>query len=227
MPAAPGQFYLEWNQVLFMHWAIEPELLQSLVPEGIEIDTFEGNAWVSVVAFRMEGLYPRNLFPVSLLSDFDELNIRTYVKHNQQAGVFFISIEAEKWWSCWLARVLARLPYRPALQQRSRRDSSHSFASSSQETGFSLEVQYQPGDKLTKLSPLDLFLTERYCLYHPIDDSWQQFNIHHAPWRLHSVDLSALKIDYSIGNLPFHRPPDLLHYSQGVQVVTWPGRKLC
>lgn len=226
MPAEPWMFYQEWNQVLFMHWAIAPELLQPLIPQGIEIDTFDGMAWVSMVAFRMEGLYPRNFFPVSLLSDFDELNIRTYVKNQGQGGVYFISIEAAKWWSCWLARVLARLPYRPAKQQRTIQPDQHLFTSSSRETGYAMEVHYQPGKPLTQLSPLDLWLTERYCLYHPIDGNWQQFNIHHAPWTLQAVTLSELKIEYSFKHLPFSQPPDRLHYSNGVQVVTWPGRKL-
>ena len=54
--------------------------LQILVPAEIEIDLFEGKPWVSLVAFTMEKIRPRYLPYFPPISNFDEINIRTYVK---------------------------------------------------------------------------------------------------------------------------------------------------
>ncbi len=209
-----------------MHWQVEPALLQPFLPENAQLHLKDGYAWVSMVAFRMEKLHPKGLFPVSLVSDFEELNIRTYVEHEGKGGVYFISIEAQKALSCFLARQIAKLPYWPAVQKRISTSSFSTFTSSNLETGFSMQVEYEPGSVIPEPSALDLWLTERYCLYHPQQNEWMRYEIHHAPWTLRQVALSTLKINYLTGQMPFNRPPDLVHFSEGVKVVSWPGRKL-
>jgi len=70
--------------------------LWELVPAEIELDTFQGKTYVSVVCFRMEQIRPIHLPAVGFLSNFYEINVRTYVKKGDKAGVYFLNIEAEK-----------------------------------------------------------------------------------------------------------------------------------
>ncbi|WP_083634256.1 YqjF family protein [Saccharicrinis aurantiacus] len=104
MPTEKWKFYQEWNNVIFLHWQVELSELKKFVPKELEIDLYGGKPWVSVVAFTMEKIRPKNLPSFALISDFDEVNIRTYVKANNKTGVYFLSIEGGKKLSCKVAK---------------------------------------------------------------------------------------------------------------------------
>jgi len=89
MPSENWKYYQEWNNVLFMHWQVELEALRPLVPKDMEIDLFGGKPWVSLVAFTMQKIRPKQLPSFPPISDFDEINIRTYVHYNGKPGVYF------------------------------------------------------------------------------------------------------------------------------------------
>jgi len=55
---------MNWHDLLFMHYRVPVEQLRRLIPEPLEIDTFEGAAWIGVVPFRMTGVAPRFVPPV-------------------------------------------------------------------------------------------------------------------------------------------------------------------
>jgi len=80
IPNQNWRFYQEWNLAIFLHWKVDIEELEKFVPEEIEIDVFDGKPWVSLVAFTMEKIRPRYFPYFSPISNFDEINIRTYVK---------------------------------------------------------------------------------------------------------------------------------------------------
>ena len=84
----------DWTRALFLHYAVPAELLQPLVP--FELDLWEGQAFVSAVAFSMERLRPgfggalgRWLFKP--IANHDFFNVLTYVRHHGHPGIFFIS----------------------------------------------------------------------------------------------------------------------------------------
>ena len=81
------------------------------VPKELEIDLFEGKPWVSVVAFTMEKIQTKNLPAFPPISNFDEINIRTYIKSNNKTGVYFLSIEGETSLSCKIAKGMSELSY--------------------------------------------------------------------------------------------------------------------
>src|SRR5690606_40671772 len=62
--------------LLFMHWRVPAESLRRLIPPGLDLDLFEGEAWIGVVPFRMSGVRPRFLPGLPGLSAFPELNVR-------------------------------------------------------------------------------------------------------------------------------------------------------
>src|SRR5690606_29791822 len=118
MPAEEWKYYQEWNDAVFLHWQVEPAGLREFVPPELEIDLYDDKAWVSVVAFTMQKIRPRNLPPFPPVSDFHEINIRTYVKNNNKTGVYFMSIEGGTGISCRVARTLSELPYRYSRMKR-------------------------------------------------------------------------------------------------------------
>ena len=88
-PASPWVMTQTWYNLLFAHWPIPAEMMRALVPQQLELDTFDGQAWLGVVPFGMTRVYPRGTFPVPWLSRFLEMNVRTYVTLEDKPGVFF------------------------------------------------------------------------------------------------------------------------------------------
>lgn len=220
-PSGPWKFYQEWNRAVFLHWPVEVEELKPLVPDGIQIDTYAGQAWVSVVAFTMKKVRPRLLPPVSFISDFHEINIRTYVKSNQKTGVYFLSIEGGKWLSCSLAKQISKLPYRTSQMKRIE----HQYQSANNQTGDRLTFSYQPGQSVVTKTKLDLWLTERYALFQDTKSAILEYEIHHLEWPIQEVELADFTLDYPAFNHLLKGDPELTHYSSGVQVVAW-GKQL-
>src|SRR5690606_33910061 len=112
LPSGNWKYYQEWNDGIFLHWQVDYNELKKLVPDDLEIDLFDGKPWVSLVAFTMEKIRPKNLPAFPPISDFHEINIRTYVKLNNKTGVYFLSIEGGKKLSCIMAKGISELPYR-------------------------------------------------------------------------------------------------------------------
>src|SRR5688572_14478242 len=99
-----------WRELLFVHWTFEPEIMRKLVPDVLELDLWEGRAYVGLVPFAMEDVRPA-FSPRVLGMDFLETNLRTYVVHNGEPGVWFFSLEAASRLAVKAARMMWGLPY--------------------------------------------------------------------------------------------------------------------
>lgn len=99
---------MTWRDLLFAHWRVSPETVQRRLPDGISVDTYNGNAYLGVVPFVMADIRPRGV-PVGLR--FGELNLRTYVSVDGRPGVYFFNLDADDRVGVTLARSLFQLPY--------------------------------------------------------------------------------------------------------------------
>lgn len=215
-PAARWGFYQEWNDSIFLHWKVNTSDLQPFVPPELEIDLFNDSAYISLVAFNMERIRPRLLPAFAPISTFHEINWRTYVRFRGKPGVYFLNIEASKNFSCWLARNISGLPYRPAHMWRK---DGH-FSSRNKEQKNDLDLRFDIDPKELVKSNLDLWLTERYALFLDSATGINTFDIHHIPWSLYPVHLQEINLIYpKFAHLVSDSP--LAHYSPGVQVIAW------
>ncbi|PZF74989.1 YqjF family protein [Taibaiella soli] len=226
MPSGRWVYYQEWNHALFLHWEVSLETLQPLIPEGVTLDLFEGKAWVSLVGFTMNKIRPRHLPAVSLLSDFHEINLRTYVTHENKPGVYFLNIEAEKLLSVLVAKSMSGLPYEKAEMSRKGLSDGDVYRSHNPQKGFRLDVKYKIETVSYRKTPLDFWLTERYCLYVDSHKKIYRYDIHHEEWGIAPVSLVQLEVNYRKGNLELNAQPDRMHYSEGVKVLAWRRRKI-
>lgn len=220
LPPEKWQYYQEWNQALFLHWQVDFDALRKLVPYALALDLFDGNPWVSIVIFKMEKMRVRNLPSFSPISNFDEINIRTYVTYDGKPGVYFLSIEAGNRLSCSIARKLAGLPYRYSLVERN----DHSCISKNSKFNDKLVLNYRVGNGPIAKDALDLWLTERYALFQDSFNVMNAFDIHHVEWPVVNVELLALQVVYPRFDKLLNGSPDLVHFSPGVQVLAW-GKK--
>lgn len=221
IPTDSWKFYQEWNNVIFLHYQVDLTELKKFVPKELEIDLFDGKPWVSVVAFTMEKIRPKNLPSFSPISDFDEINIRTYVKSNNKTGVYFLSIEGGKSLSCKIAKAISELPYR--FSEIKRTDKK--YQAQNLEFNDKLDLEFTIGKELTEKTELDKWLTERYALFQDTDESINEFEIHHLEWPINEIDLQKLDFNYPRFEKLISEQPSKFHYSKGVRVIAWGKNK--
>jgi len=111
-----------WTDLLFAHWPVAPATLRGLVPPLLEIERYDGQAWLGVIPFGMQGVRPRGIPSLPWLSRFLELNVRTYVTLNGRPGVYFFSLDASNPLAVAAARRCFSLPYYRARMQWRTRD---------------------------------------------------------------------------------------------------------
>lgn len=218
----PWLYYQEWNKVLFLHYQVPYEVLKSAVPNSLILDDFNGTYWVSLVAFTMNQVKPRFCPSFPLISDFHEVNLRTYVKNQNQSGVYFLSIEGEKTLSNFIAKKVSGLPYEKSLITRE----ASKYSSSNSVNNTSLNTDFIVKDELNKKDDLDIWLTERYCLLLHEKGNQYCYQIDHAEWQTNQVNITNLEVNYLIGQYPLHASPQRVHYSPGVKVIAWSREKI-
>lgn len=226
IPLKKWSYYQEWNNAVFLHWKVPANELAKHIPQDIQTDSINGDCWISVVAFTMQKMRPRMLPSVTFISNFHEINVRTYLTHNNKTGVYFLDIEAEKWLSANLAKAISTLPYQTANMKRTKNAKLHTYTSSNAKSGFTFNAEYSIGDEITDKSPLDIWLTERYYLYLNKGGIISRYEIHHKPWKLYRINISHLNVQFKLGDISLSRKPDAAHYSNGVQVVAWNRQRI-
>ena len=237
LPVGPWVMMQSWHDLLFAHWPIPVDVMRALVPPALELDTFDGSAWVGVVPFRMSGVRPRLLPAVPWLSAFPELNVRTYVKARHPAhpkpGVYFFSLEAANPVAVALARGLFKLPYFNAKMHL--RDDGHTIDYQSRRThrgapAAEFAGQYAPTGPVYRApkGTLAQWLTERYSLY-TLDGQQRAHigEIHHQPWPLQPAEATIqINTMAAASRIPLPDIPPLLHFVRRLDVVVWPLQKV-
>ena len=231
-PAGRPIMYQKWGKLLFMHWRIDEKLLRPLIPPQLEIDTFDGSAWIGVVPFTMWGIRASFLPAIPGTSAFHELNVRTYVHHRGVPSVLFLSLDAANRLAVWGARTFYHLPYFKAqmsLVQTGNKISYSSVRKDRRGAPAELQATWKIGEALPRTAPgsLEFFLTERYCLDCEHRGNLYRARIHHQPWPLQQAELISLNSSMiESHSLPTPEGDPLLHYCEELSVDIWPLRKV-
>lgn len=219
-----------WNDLLFAHWPVRPEVLRPLVPSVLPLDTFGGQCWVAVTPFHMTGVRPRPVPPLPGISRFPELNVRTYVNFGGKPGVFFFSLDAANRLAVWAARATYKLPYFFAEMKVAEKDGWIRYRSSRQNGSprgqtAQLEVEYRAASSVQLRTPgtLEHWLSERYCLYAVEGTNVYRAEIHHEQWPLQDADAKFIKNTMAkAANIDLPNQPPLLHFAKRLEVLIWP-----
>jgi len=180
-----------WSRLLFLHWRLAPEAIRARVPSALELDLFDGAAWVSMTPFLITRARPRGFPSLPGLSTFPELNCRTYVRLHGRPGVYFFSLDAGSRIAVEAARRFYHLPYFNAdMSVRVRGDGGTEYDSARTDgraPGAVFRASYgQTGSlELPRPGTLDRWLVERYCLF-AVNGAGRatRTEIHHRPWQL-------------------------------------------
>ena len=213
-----------WHHLLFAHWPVAAEELEPLVPNPLQLDVFQGKAWIGVVPFDMSGIRLKHLPEIPFASRFAEINVRTYVTIDHKPGVYFFSLDATNWLAVQAARLLYRLPYFYAEIEIKKQEGWIYYRSNRRggKQPFAFEGKYRPASKpfQSRQGSLEHWLTERYCFYTCHQNRLYRCDILHEPWMLQQAEAEIA--DHSIvkcaGIEPANVQP-LLHYSERKEVL--------
>ena len=228
VPERPWAMRMRWCDLLFAHWKVDPAALQRLLPAGLELDLFDGSAYLAAVPFTMQGVSPRLVPDVPGLHAFPELNLRTYVTARGKPGVWFFSLDAGQKLAVRVARRFFHLPYFDARFEIREAEGEVAYAAVRTHRGAAaaaFTAKYRPSGPVyhSTAGTLEAWLTERYCLY-AADPEGRIYRgeIDHAPWPLQAAaaEIAVNTLGEWVG-LPMPGPPALLHFAKSLDVHAW------
>jgi uncharacterized protein YqjF (DUF2071 family) len=221
-----------WNDLLFLHYALAPEVLRPLVPEVFALDTYQQRAWISITPFWINHLRPPGIPSLPWVSHFSEINVRTYVTFANKPGVYFFSLDASSLSAVWGARMFYRLPYWHAaikVEGRGTRTIKYRSRRSHGPKPAGIRVSYGPIAASFRARPgsVEHFLCERYCLYAYNRKRLYRGEIHHLPWELQqaAANIEQNTMARTLG-LQLPPQPDLAYFSRELKVLLWAPERL-
>ena len=230
-PAGRPLVRMNWHDLLFVHWRMDPAVVARVLPRGLEPDVFDGGAWAGLIPFTMSGFSVKGL-GVPRARAFHECNVRTYVTVNGVPGVYFFSLDAASALAVGGARLMYRLAYHRARISLSRMtgkriDYRVARCNCADATA---EISWETGEALAPAAPgsVEWFLTERYCLY--VRDRGGRIRrgcIWHPRWRLREARL--LRLDQRLtaaAGLRVAGAPQSIFASDGTCAEAW-GLSAC
>lgn len=228
LPRAPWIMRQSWHDLLFAHARVPIDLVRATLPRELELDTFDGEAWLGTVPFRMSGIRPRCLPPIPGVRAFPELNLRTYVRHRGVPGVWFFTLEATSALAVRGARIAFHLPYHLARMRCEAHGEGIRYASERIHRGVPnarLAAEYGPTGNVfrSRAGSLEHWLSERYCLFAARRGGGiVRADIHHEPWPLQPAsarfELNTLPPAHGLGDA---REPESLLFARRVDVLVW------
>jgi uncharacterized protein YqjF (DUF2071 family) len=226
-------FYANWDNVLFIHYEIEPDKLQRFIP--YPLDLYHGRAFVSLVAFTMRGMRPR--FAGALGAAFLKpiathhfLNVRTYVRYKGEAGIYFMREWLSNRLAAWLGPWSFGLPYHfGKIEYQNDFEHEHECRGRVEAIDGSLRYCAMLTNEFGRpaLESLDEFLLERYTAFTQSGNRRRFFRIWHEPWQQVAASVKIVTDDLIRASGSWWREAALAKadFSPGVTVwMGWPHK---
>jgi len=223
----PGTWVMTqtWEQLLFLHWKITSQYMDLLLPKELELDTYQGSAWLTVLPFQVSHQRIRLLPELPLLRAYRELNVRTYVKYKGKPGVYFFSLDVDHPLAV-IGGKTAGLPFHLAKIDLHQNGSLVSFTSSRMFKQGAFSAEYAPISKPVPVEAgsLDYWLLERYSLFVKFGKLVLQGDIRHEHWEVSRASVRIM--ENSI--LPFKvvSEPEQMHFCARKTAYIFPFRRV-
>ncbi len=209
-----------WESLTFLHWRYPEEAVRAILPSGLEVDVFDGSAWVALVPFRMVRVRPPWAPPLGPLTTFPETNVRTYVRNvDGEPGVWFMSLDITRLLGVVVARTLFHVPYCWASMSMSSNESGFEYRAARKLPGrreARSHVQIRVEEPASR-TDLTRFLTNRWRAYTTSGGRVTHAPVAHEPWPLHDATVISLEDELiPASGLVHSQQPALAHFSPGV-----------
>lgn len=223
-------FLAAWDEAVFIHYEADPCLLQRQIP--FQLDLREGRAFVSIVAFTLLRMRPRlggrlGEWLFRPIASHEFLNVRTYVRHAGEPGIFFLAEWLSNPLSVRLGPLTFGLPYRFGhLTYSHAHEDGEIFGTVNATEG---RLEYRSAVSATSFDPSEAgsqteFLLERYTAFTSQGRRRRLFRVWHEPWPQTPIEIEVTEDDLLASTGKWWRSAECVgaNYSPGVDV--WMGR---
>jgi uncharacterized protein YqjF (DUF2071 family) len=222
IPERNWKYYQEWHNTLFYHWKVAPALLKPYIPSGLRLDTIDSMAWLSIVAFEVKKMRLRNFPAIPYISNFQEVNIRTYVIKDGKPGIYMFAITTNKLIEVLISRLFVGIPY----EENQIKRNAYSIAWGKLEDDCFLRARFSYSSSSVTKSMTDVWLSERHCLYETRQNKLYRYDVHHREWKLKKLISTLYSIQCKVGGFRLNSHPDKMHYCRKLEVLLWSGEKV-
>ncbi|MEZ6044911.1 MAG: DUF2071 domain-containing protein [Planctomycetaceae bacterium] len=227
--------YQSWRDLFFLHWSVPIDLIRKVIPEPLELDLYDGHAWLGIVPFKMRQVRPAWSPVIPFVSNFLETNVRTYVHYQGEPGVWFFSLDANATLATLVARYRWNLNYCRSQMSLNQQDDKFHWQGkrlwpNPERTQVRYEIQtqlnYVSADcQVAQSGTFEYFLAERYLLFTETKrGDLLRGQVHHQPYPLCRVKSAHYEgsLEEQL-NLPqLAATPDHTLFSPGVDVEMFP-----
>ena len=220
----------EWKNLLMLNYSVDPSLLEPLVPAGTELDAFEGKTYLSLVGFEFNRTRVLG-FAVPFHQNFEEVNLRFYVRRSSKRGVVFIRELVPKYAVAAVARLLFKENYScvPMSHRAEAGSVEYSWKLGSERCVMSIETDgesFVPPD-----GSLSQFITEHYWGYTTQKGGSLEYEVQHPPWRVWNAKQASFSgnVDALYGRefaQVLKREPDSAFLAKGSLVTVFKGTRI-
>jgi uncharacterized protein YqjF (DUF2071 family) len=227
-PKSNSVLLMRWEHLLFLHWAWDPGEIQKTLPRGLFVDTFDDQAWLGIVPFFMRRVHPRGLPCIPWLSDFLELNVRTYVYDNSgRPGVWFYSLVCNQPVAVEFAKRYFHLNYVHArMHAQVDQGAFWTYRAKRRQMPAAQFRFTTPSGPKTETQPgsLEFFLVERYFLFSADRRNRLYYGqVHHPPYRIGPALVEGWSFNPAAADgfsAPEHGP-DHVAAAEDLEVEAW------
>lgn len=221
-----------WEHLVFIHWPVSASFLESIIPFPLKPDTYNGEAWIGIVPFKVSHMRVRGLPEVPLLSKMTQINVRTYVTYKGTPGVYFFSLDVNHFPSMLMARSFLHLPYLNASISLKKEKQVWQLHFQRRHRGAPpvyCELNYWPEPEIffSKKGSIEHWLTERYTLFAPVRGHLYRGDLRHLPWPLQKAQC---ELPHDTLTAIYKRPKQsyqwLAHYSENMEAKLMSYRKV-
>lgn len=231
----PGRPKSKWlmivreTDLVFVSWPVPAATLRPLVAAGLEIDTFDGMAWITVEMLKVSLVRWRGLPPSPVPVQGPEMNVRTYVRFKDEPGIHFLSLDCPGLIGSALSRVLFKLPFHQATVAITLNGDNYHAESIRSTKGANPPAFAFSGRLQGDISPvadgtLDGFLLNQSVLF----ASGPKGDLHRGEVghrrRVVQRMKGIVEINTLVGSLGIELPPTdpIVHYTAGDDALSWP-----
>jgi uncharacterized protein len=238
LPIGRWKMTQRWNDLLFVHWPVPVTAIAHLLPAGLQVDTYQGSAWVGVIPFWLDRVKFSNGVRLPTASGIPALNLRTLVRDEKTKtpGTYVFSLDNSDLMTVLLGRGLYHLPYHWAdmcFEQKSERDFTLSSRRRFARHPVQFQVRYRglgPSRKLAeaRAGSFESFLMDRNCLFScNRQRELLRSNLHHIAWPLEDAEALIERNDLaSAAGISLPRQEPVLHYMRRLAVYIWPAERI-
>ena len=224
---------MDWRESMFLHWPCDAAALRARLPHDVELDTFDGQAWLGIVGFLMTGVRVRGLPVFAGWNRFGEINVRTYVRSAGRSGVWFFSLDAAHAMTVRLGRRVLGLPYYRSTIAIAHDGEHVTYASDARRHGranavFGARLTIEGPAQAATPGSFEAWMAERYAFYSRGPGGRTIVGpVAHEPWPLQraAVSIGANTLFASVA-LPQPAGEPHVRFSAGVSTRAYPARAL-